>query len=25
MAIRIFWGLIYSPIATRLLQLPPNP
>lgn len=24
-AIRIFWGLIYSPIATRLFQLPPNP
>ena len=24
MAIRIFWGLIYSPIVTRLFQLPPN-
>lgn len=25
MAIRIFWGLIYSPIVTQLFRLPPNP
>ena len=24
LAIRIFWGLVYSPIATELLRLPPN-
>jgi len=24
LAIRIFWGLAYSPIVTRLLDLPPN-
>jgi hypothetical protein len=25
LAIRIFWGLVYSPVATSLFQLPPNP
>jgi hypothetical protein len=24
MAIRIFWGLIYSPVVTHLFRLPPN-
>jgi hypothetical protein len=24
LAIRIFWGLVYSPIVTRLFDLPPN-
>ncbi len=23
--IRIFWGLVYSPVVTQLLHLPPNP